>query len=162
PPNGRMRLVEGKKGSFILDDTYNSSPAAAEQAIQTVKELTGHGKKIIVLGDMLELGQFSVREHERMGELAASSCDILMTLGLRSRKIAAGALDHGMSEKNIFQYDDIDRAGKELLQMIEPNDVILVKASQGIRAEKIVERLMLHPEDARKLLVRQSKAWSQR
>ncbi len=160
PPNGRMRLIEGKKGTFILDDTYNSSPAAAEQALQTVKELQGLGKKIVVLGDMLELGQFSVREHERMGELAAQSADILITLGLRSRKIAEGALEHGLSEKNIFQYDDIERAGTELLQMIEPNDVILIKASQGIRAEKIVERLMLHPEEAGKLLVRQSREWS--
>jgi len=159
PPAGRMRIVEGLKDTLILDDTYNSSPVAAEQALQTVKDLTSVDRKIVVLGDMLELGKYSVREHERIGEHVAESADILLTLGMRARKIASSALEHGMSEKVIFQYDDIDRAGHELLQMIEPNDVVLVKASQSIRAEKIVERLMAHPEQARDILCRQDSVW---
>jgi len=159
PPPGRMRIIEGTKGTLILDDTYNSSPVASQLALATVKDLTGVGKKIVVLGDMLELGKYSAREHERTGEQVAKSADVLMTLGLRARKIAEGALENGMSEKVIFQYDDIDRAGHELLEMIEPGDVILIKASQGIRAEKLVERLMLHPEQAKELLCRQDRAW---
>jgi len=159
PPQGRMRLIEGVKDTVVLDDTYNSSPVAAEQALQTVKELQGVGKKIAVLGDMLELGRYSVREHERIGERAVASVDILITIGLRSRKIAQGALDHGMDESKIFQYEDIQRAGTKLLQMIEENDVILVKASQSVRAERLVKRLMKNPGDAPKLLARQSKKW---
>jgi UDP-N-acetylmuramyl pentapeptide synthase len=159
PPAGRMRIVEGHDDTLILDDTYNSSPVAAEQALQTVKELKGVGKKIVVLGDMLELGKYSVREHERIGELVADSADILLTLGMRARNIATSALENGMSEKVIFQYDDIDRAGHELLEMLEPNDVILVKASQSMRAEKIVERLMAHPEQAKDTLCRQDAVW---
>lgn len=163
PPQGRMRIIEGVSNTLILDDTYNSSPVAAEQALQTIKELKGvSGKKIVVLGDMLELGKYSTREHERIGELVATSADMLFTLGLRSRKIAEAALEHGMSEKVIFQYDDIERAGTELLQKLGEGDVILIKASQSIRAEKIVKRLMQHPEDAPKLLARQSKEWLQK
>jgi len=162
PPPGRMRIVEGVHSTLILDDTYNSSPVAAEQALQTVKNLEGVGKKIVVLGDMLELGKYSVREHERIGELVAESADILLTLGVRARKIAEGALENGMSEKNIFQYENIDKAGHELLQMLEPNDLILIKASQGMRAEKLVERIMAHPEQARELLCRQDRAWKEK
>ena len=159
PPKGRMRIIQGVKDTLILDDTYNSSPVAAEQALQTIKELSGVGKKIVVLGDMLELGRYSVQEHERIGEKVAECADVLLTLGVRARKIAEAALDNGMSEKVIFQYDDIQRAGKELLQLLEPNDVVLVKASQGMRAERLVERLMKNPEDAGKLLCRQDSAW---
>lgn len=159
PPKGRMRIIEGVLDTLILDDTYNSSPVAVEYALQTVKELKKVGRKIVVLGDMLELGRYSTREHEHIGELTAASADILITIGPRSRKIAEGALEHGMSEKVIFQYDDIGRAGEELLQMIQPNDVILVKASQSVRAEKIVKRLMKEPEKAPELLARQDAAW---
>lgn len=162
PPPGRMRIVEGVNHTLILDDTYNSSPVAAHQALQTVQDLTGVGKKIVVLGDMLELGRYSVREHEQVGELVAKSADVLMTLGVRSRKIAEGALENGMSEKVIFQYDDIDRAGHELLEMLEPGDVVLIKASQGMRAEKLVERIMAHPEEAKETLCRQSEMWKQK
>ena len=159
PPPGRMRIIEGKNHTLVLDDTYNSSPVAVQQALQTVKDLTGVGKKIVVLGDMLELGRYSVREHERVGEQVATSADVLMTLGVRSRKIAEGALENGMNEKVILQYDDIDRAGKELLEIMEPGDVILIKASQGMRAEKLVARIMEHPDQAKDMLCRQSKVW---
>ncbi|MDC1205667.1 Mur ligase family protein, partial [Candidatus Pacebacteria bacterium] len=60
PPPGRMRLLRGIKDILIIDDTYNSSPTATERALQTIKELKGVNRKVAVLGDMLELGQFSV------------------------------------------------------------------------------------------------------
>ena len=118
-------------------------------------------RRIAVLGDMLELGQFSIREHERIGELAAEAVDILVTIGVRARGIASGALDKGMNEKNILQYDDARKAGKELESIIEPGDVILVKGSQGIRAERVVEELMAEPEKAEELLVRQNRFWKE-
>ena len=162
PPRGRMRLIEGTGGVTIIDDSYNASPVAVEKALQTLKEVETVGRKIFVIGDMLELGRFSVREHERVGEQAAGVADILITLGLRARKVAECALDNGMSEKVVFQYDDVERAGTELLQMLKPRDVVLVKASQSIRAEKVVKRLMAHPEEAAKLLARQEKVWQLR
>ena len=162
PPAGRMRLIPGIKETTILDDTYNSSPVACERAIQTLKELKGVKRRIAVLGDMLELGQYSVREHERMGELAAHTVDMLVTVGVRSRGIARGALEHGLSPKVIFQYEEVERAGKELQEMLQAGDMVLVKGSQGIRLEKLVEEIMAEPDKADELLVRQSDAWKNR
>jgi UDP-N-acetylmuramyl pentapeptide synthase len=162
PPPGRMRVLKGIKGTVIIDDTYNSSPAAAEQALEAIKEIRHAKRKIVVLGDMLELGRFSAREHERLGELVPQCADILFTIGVRARQIAETALSHGLNEKFIFQYDDVLRAGRELQAFIQPGDVILVKASQGIRAEKIVEEIMQEPELASELLVRQDVAWQKR
>ncbi len=161
-PAGRMRVIPGIKATCILDDTYNSSPTAVEASLETLKELRGFSRKIAVLGDMLELGQFSTREHERIGAVAAGVLDILVTVGVRSRKTAEGALEHGLSEKNIYQYDDSLSAGKELQQLIKPGDVILVKGSQGVRAERVVEEIMAEPQRSAELLVRQDSAWKRR
>ncbi len=161
-PAGRMRVIPGIKGVCIIDDTYNSSPIAAESALQSLRELRGFKRKIAVLGDMLELGQFSSREHERVGAVAADAVDMLLTVGVRSRKTAEGALEHGLSEKVVFQYEESVQAGKELQNMIQPGDVVLIKGSQGIRAERIVEEIMAEPNRASELLVRQEEAWSQR
>lgn len=162
PPPGRMRIIEGLKGSLIIDDTYNSSPTAAEQALSALKEIKHAKRKIAVLGDMLELGRFSAREHERLGELSATTVDTLFTVGVRARKIAEFALMNGLDESSIFQYEDVAKAGKELQMYLQPGDVVLVKASQGIRAEKIVEEVMQEPERAAELLVRQDEAWQLR
>lgn len=162
PPAGRMRLLPGIKQTLIIDDSYNASPIAAESALATLKELQHGKRKIAVLGDMLELGRFSVREHERIGELAAGCVDMLCTIGVRSRKTAEAALEHGLHESKILQYEDSLVCGKELQNLLEPGDVVLVKGSQGIRAERVVEEIMAEPERAEELLVRQGKAWKQR
>ena len=159
-PAGRMRIIKGIKGSSLIDDTYNSSPVAVEQALQVLSEIKYTKRKIAVLGDMLELGKYSSAEHKRIGKLVPKATDILITVGIRARSFAEGALAAGMSEENIFQYDKTDRAGRELQNMLHAGDVVLVKASQGIRAERIVEEVMLEPEKASELLVRQSKEWS--
>ena len=158
-PPGRMRILAGIKGTMIIDDTYNSSPVASEAALQSLRELRGAKRKIAVLGDMLELGQFSSREHERIGTLVPACADVLFTVGVRSRKTAEAALENGMHEKYIFQYEDAAKAGRELQSFIQPGDFILVKGSQGVRAEKIVEEIMRHPESASYQLVRQDTAW---
>ncbi len=161
PPPGRMRLFDGVKDSVILDDTYNASPVAVERALLTLSEVRTHARRVAVLGDMLELGRFSVESHEKVGALAAKSADILFTVGVRSRKIAEGALENGMGEDRIFQYDDADSAGRELQNMLQQGDVVLVKGSQGIRLERLVEEVMRRPEEAESTLVRQSKTWKQ-
>jgi len=158
-PPGRMRLITGLKSSVIIDDTYNSSPTAAEVALETLKEIKFAKRKIAVLGDMLELGKYSSNEHEQIGAQVATCADMLIAVGVRARKIALGALAAGMPESNILQYDDAGRAGKELQVILQSGDVVLVKASQGIRAEQIVEEVMADPESAPQLLVRQDRAW---
>jgi UDP-N-acetylmuramoyl-tripeptide--D-alanyl-D-alanine ligase len=157
-----MRIVPGLKATTIIDDCYNSSPIAAKQAVQALQELTYTKRKIVVLGDMLELGKFSSGEHVRLGKQVADVADILVTVGIRAKGIAEGALSSGMSEKHIFQYEEVARAGRELQNLIQPGDAILVKASQGIRLEKIVEEIMAHPDKAAEVLVRQDPEWKHR
>lgn len=162
PAPGRMRLIRGKHDTTIVDDTYNSSPAAAEKSLQALAELKTGGRKIAILGDMLELGRYSVREHERIGAQVAGVADLLITVGVRARKIAETALENGLHEKCVLQYDEVEKAADEILSLIKPGDVILVKASQGIRAERIVKRLMARPDEASNLLVRQEEMWERR
>lgn len=159
PPPGRMRLLHGIKGTLIIDDTYNSSPVASERALQTLSELKGVKRRIAILSDMMELGQFSIHEHERIGALIPQSADLLMTIGVRARGFAKGALDNGMSEKKILQYEDPVQAGKELQSFIKLGDVLLVKGSQLMRMERLVEEVMAEPERAPELLVRQGETW---
>lgn len=156
---GRMRLIEGVKGSEIIDDTYNSSPLACETALNTLGGIKTTGKKFAILGDMLELGKYTSEAHKNIGMLAAKNADMLVTVGLRSKFTVEGARDAGMSEKNIFQFDDSRMAGKFVEQAATAGDVILIKGSQGMRMERAVEEIMAHPEDKEKLLVRQEKEW---
>ena len=162
PPPGRMRILTGIKDTIIIDDTYNSSPTAVERALSVLNELQVAKRRIAVLGDMLELGRYSVGEHERVGAQVAEAADILIAVGVRSRKIVEGALAHGMSEKNILQYDEAIIAGKELQNLMVPGDVILVKGSQGVRCERIVLEIMAEPDRAEELLVRQGRVWQKR
>lgn len=162
PSRGRMRILPGIKGSTIIDDSYNSSPVAVHEALKTLQDIKTKGKKIALLGDMLELGIQSPDEHKKVGVFAGSVARLLYTVGVRSRATAEGALQSGMHEESVFQYEDSRLAGKDVEQHIEEGDVILVKGSQGVRMEKAVEELLLHPEHAEGLLVRQDKEWKSR
>lgn len=160
-PPGRMRLVEGIKETMIIDDSYNSSPVAVKSALDTLLNLEVAGRKIVVLGDMLELGKHSADEHREIGTLA-KDLDLLVTVGVRARGIADGALSQGMDEKKVLQFDDSISAAKELQNLLGSGDVILVKGSQSIRTEKIVEEIMAEPDKKAELLVRQDEEWSRR
>lgn len=159
PTPGRLRLIAGVKGSHILDDTYNASPVAVEESLRTLRSIKNAKRRIAVLGDMLELGQYSIDEHLRIGAVAAECVDELVTVGVRARGIAEGALSAGMSEDHIMQYDDVAQAARELEYRIDAGDYILVKGSQGIRLERVVEEIMAEPERAEELLVRQDSFW---
>lgn len=158
-PRGRMRLLPGMNGSVIIDDTYNASPKATEHGLQTLAEIDAQGRKIAVLGDMLELGEFTKDEHYKIGLEAAKACHKLYTVGIRARTIAEGALDGKMDDMNIMQCETAVEAGKELVQVIRPGDVIYMKGSQGIRMEHAVKMILAETHDPRKYLVRQEKQW---
>ena len=161
-PPGRMRVLAGIKGTTIIDDSYNSSPVAVDGALLLMEKIKSKGKKIVVLGDMLELGRYSIDEHKRVGKAAAAVCDLFVTIGFRARHMVEGALVGGLSEKCILQYEDSKRAGKELEAKLNEGDIILVKGSQGVRTEKTVEEIMAHPERKQELLARQDSAWLRR
>lgn len=158
-PPGRMRVLPGLKGSTIIDDTYNASPVAAEAAVQALKNIKAKGRRIAVLGDMLELGKFTIEEHQKLGQQAGSFCDLILAVGPRAKYIVEGALEADMSEKDIIEFDDSHLAGKYLESIVKEGDVILVKGSQGVRMERAVEEVMEDPERAGELLVRQEEEW---
>lgn len=162
PPRGRMRIIAGVKDTLIIDDTYNSSPLAAEHALETLSEIEGRGRKIAVLGDMLELGKYTREEHIKIGKLAGSICNIVASVGIRARDIAEGALQAGMSEENVYQFEDSREAGKFVQDILKEGDYILMKGSQSIRAERAVEEIMADPEKKEMLLVRQGPEWVKR
>ena len=164
PPPARMRIIHGLRDSIIIDDTYNSSPAAAASALETLDEIKGFKKKIAVLGDMLELGRFSKDAHIEIGKIAAQVVDQLVTVGIRARTIGQTALDNGLAESAIRQYGqgESERAGKELENNLDAQTVVLVKGSQSMRMEKTVEEIMADPARAQELLVRQDVDWKER
>jgi UDP-N-acetylmuramoyl-tripeptide--D-alanyl-D-alanine ligase len=158
-PPGRFKLIEGIKDTLILDDTYNSSPAALEAALSTLGEIEVTGRKIAVLGDMMELGSYTIEAHKSAGVLAAKVCDVLYTVGLRAKFIGETAVENKFNAKNWIHFDDAVEAGKKLQQILKPGDIVLVKGSQIVRLEKTVEEIMLHPELKNKLLTRQYEEW---
>lgn len=152
PMPGRMRLIEGINNSLLIDDTYNSSPEAAKYALKALKELPilGKGRKIAVLGDMLELGQDSPKFHQEIGEWVKNlGIDKLVTFGKKAQNISQEALN----------FTNHQEASGYLKNLIKPNDTILIKGSQGVRMEKIVKAIMSRPDQAPDLLVRQTNEW---
>jgi UDP-N-acetylmuramoyl-tripeptide--D-alanyl-D-alanine ligase len=157
-PAGRMRVLAGINGSSIIDDTYNSSPFACESALRTLKEV-GKGRNIAILGDMLELGKHTIDSHRNIGKIAAETADILIVVGPRAKDIAEGAREAKMKKKSIFEFNTAYEAGEFAEKLIEQNDLILVKGSQGVRMERTVEAIMRDKANKAKLLVRQDKEW---
>lgn len=161
PVPGRLRLIPGIKETNLIDDSYNSSPAAVYEALRVLEGLKAR-RKIAVLGDMLELGKYTMEAHENVGKLVLKSADILFTVGNRAKFIAERAAKSGFSKKKIMVFMDVGEAGLELQRKMQKGDLILVKGSQSIRMEKIVKEVMLEPQKAGELLVRQSPAWLRR
>lgn len=156
PPAGRGRLLSGKNSSIIIDDSYNASPAAVEEALVTLKSFPNAKRRIAVLGDMLELGRYSSMEHERIGALARESADVIVAVGIRARAFTSA---HGST--NTMLFDNSISAALALPNLIKEGDVILVKGSQSVRTERIVEALLANPYDS-SLLVRQEKEWKRK
>lgn len=162
-PPGRMRLLSGIRNSFLIDDTYNSSPFACESALRTLAEIKIVGRNIAVLGDMLELGRHTEEAHKNIGKIARDNLkgnrDVLIVVGPRAKKIKEGAIEAGMDEKNIFEFLDSREAGKFLETFVEKNDLVLIKGSQGMRMERAVEAVLEDKENKSSLLVRQEEEW---
>jgi len=161
-PPGRMRVLNGISNSTIIDDTYNSSPVALFEALGVMENLKISGKKIVVLGDMMELGDYSIEEHKKAGCRVKEVADTLVTVGVRAKYIAESATQAGFPTEKILQFTDSRLVGKAVAPLIKEGDVVLVKGSQSIRLEKVVEEIMADPSQKRELLVRQDEEWLSR
>jgi len=163
-PKGRLKILAGIKNSWIIDDTYNASPASTHLALSVLRELPAK-RRIAVLGDMLELGKYTVQAHQTVGDLAGGFVDVLVCVGARAKFIADSARrslgegELGGVEGRLYAFDTADMAKKKVQELIKEGDLILIKGSQGMRMERIVEEIMAEPLRKNELLVRQSKKW---
>jgi UDP-N-acetylmuramoyl-tripeptide--D-alanyl-D-alanine ligase len=161
-PAGRMQLLPGIKHSFLIDDSYNSSPEACLSALKVLGAIKADegASKYAALGEMLEIGSYSEEGHRLVGEsVFAQGVDYLISVGERARDIDRGAQAAGMSPDFIFHFDRSEEAGRFIQERLRAGDVLLVKGSQGARMERVVKELMAEPDRAAELLVRQGPAW---
>jgi UDP-N-acetylmuramoyl-tripeptide--D-alanyl-D-alanine ligase len=161
-PKGRMRLLRGMNGSIIIDDTYNASPKATEHGLKTLGEIETPGRKVAVLGDMLELGEHTQEEHYKIGKIAARIVHKLYTVGIRSRRTVEGALDEKMKDEHVIECSSSIEAGKELVSLLQEGDVVYIKGSQSMRMERAVGMILASNHDPKSVLVRQEKDWQKR
>lgn len=168
PPPSRMRLLSGINFSTLIDDSYNSSPLAALLALRILSEIKirlrqlaeDGGRRIAVLGDMLELGAYTSEAHQAIGAKAAElGIDLLIAVGERAKIVAEAARVRGMAENKILEFAASTEAGRFLQENVHAGDLILIKGSQGVRMEKIVVGLMAEPAQAGKLVCRQDVSW---
>ncbi|MFN8453906.1 MAG: UDP-N-acetylmuramoyl-tripeptide--D-alanyl-D-alanine ligase [Anaerolineae bacterium] len=142
PSTAQLRLVAapGPNNSTILDDTYNASPASTIAALNLLDDLTG-GRKIAVLGDMLELGSYEEEGHRKVGCRAADVVDVLMVIGPRAHWIAEEAQACGLAATSILEMEHSAAAIDYLQNSLEPGDVALIKGSNAQRLDEIVTAL---------------------
>ena len=157
-PAGRLNLIEGIKNTVIIEDSYNSAPQSAIAALEVLEKIQAR-RKIAALGDMLELGEGTEEGHREVGKKIAETADILFAVGERAKFIADEAEKAGLDKNKIFCYTDSSEAKAPIQNMLQEGDVVLVKGSQGARMERISEEIMRDPDDAEKLLPRQTAEW---
>lgn len=161
---GRMSIIKGVKNTWIIDDTYNSSPVACKSALKTLSISKNLGRKIAILGDMLELGSISEDAHREIGRIIfdLKNIDLLITVGERARDINREAISLGFDENLVFNFGNSDEAKLFIQNKIKQDDLILIKGSQGSRMEKITKEIMADPTKAKNLLVRQTGIWEKK
>lgn len=162
-PKSRLRILEGKNDSIILDDTYNASPKAAQMALETLKNIKTDSDKVVVLGHMAELGQNGELEHKKIARLAAEVADKIIFLGRHNEWYLNGLRETRFDLENVFLAKDFEEAKHIIHQNIDlkAGEIILLKGSQSARVEKVVVSLLKNPKD-RKQVCRQEKEWQTR
>jgi len=141
--SGKMRMEMFDTGKvMVINDCYNASPASMEAALKVLKSLENKGRKIAVLGDMLEMGDWAPGAHKSVGSKAFElGIQYLVTVGQNARYIAEGALQEGMSGNNIFCFETNRQVIEFIDGFIESGDALLIKGSRGMKMEEIVGSL---------------------
>ena len=136
---GRQEIFEAK-GCKIIKDCYNAGPESMAAALTVLGNQTG--RRVAVLGDMLELGVCTQAEHYRVGRIAAEKADLLLAYGPNGSRVVVGAVTGGMPENKVKAFEDREEIVAAMKRMVKPGDVILVKGSRGMRMELILEQFL--------------------
>ena len=147
----RMEIRKGV-GIKVVSDCYNANPSSMRMALQTIGAIENATRKVAILGDMLELGSSAEDLHREIGELVPQmKFDMLVAVGKLSLNIQKGAIAAGMDKKNALHFDTVDEAMDFLSENVHFGDVLLVKASRGMKLEQVVDKLLrLEPAMANK------------
>lgn len=140
PAKGRMNLIAGSNGAYVIDDTYNASPMSMKLALETLGDLEVK-RKVAIFGDMLELGEYFKKAHKDIGKLAAKIVNLFIVIGIGGKLMADSAKANGLAEDKVIIFDNSDIAAAKINDIIEKGDFVLIKASRGIRLDKIVKEL---------------------
>ena len=143
---GMRQRIYPHGGMTIIEDCYNAGPESTEAALNVLESYPGKGRRIAVLGDMLELGSRSSAEHYRIGRLAAQKADMLFTYGANAVRMITGAITGGMTAKNAEHFDTHEDLAHVLKTRVAEGDIILFKGSRGMKMERALH-LFLDEED---------------
>jgi UDP-N-acetylmuramoyl-tripeptide--D-alanyl-D-alanine ligase len=129
------------RGATLYDDSYNSNPYALSRALTLLQQADVQGRRIAVIGDMLELGDGEAEYHYQAGRAIPRDVDVVVGVGRRSQALLDGARHAGFTEERLYHFDNAEAAGAFLESFIRPGDLVLVKASRGIGLDKIITML---------------------
>ncbi|MBO7251831.1 MAG: UDP-N-acetylmuramoyl-tripeptide--D-alanyl-D-alanine ligase, partial [Oscillospiraceae bacterium] len=133
---GRQEIYQ-KNGYTVIQDCYNAGPESMNAALNVLGKHTG--RRVAVLGDMLELGVCTDAEHYKIGRVAAKNADILLAFGPNSTRMIYGAITGGMSQNSARAFTDKEKLVQVLRQLAKPGDTLLFKGSRGMRMEQALE-----------------------
>ena len=138
-PQLRLVAVLGPRNSMLLDDTYNASPASTIAALNLLAELDG--RRVAILGDMLELGSYEEVGHRLVGRRVADVAKLLLTVGELGRVIAEEALLSGMNPEHVVILQDVHEAIQVVPTLMQEGDIVLIKGSRGVALDHLVATL---------------------
>jgi UDP-N-acetylmuramoyl-tripeptide--D-alanyl-D-alanine ligase len=139
PGNKRMEIIDIGSVKFI-NDSYNANPDSVKVALETLKnmEIENGGRKVVVFGDMFELGEKSIEEHRKIGKLASElRFDFLFTVGNNAKFTATEAIKSRM--QNVEHFNDKHKLARYLKEFLQENDIVLIKGSRGMKMEEILD-----------------------
>ena len=142
--SGRQEILRAY-GYTLIKDCYNAGPESMEAALVVLGEKTG--RKIAVLGDMLELGDRAAAEHYRIGRIAAERVDYVLAYGKQADRVIGGCITGGMADSRAQAFTDQTALACELQRVARPGDVILFKGSNGMHMERVLEAFMKYEKD---------------
>jgi UDP-N-acetylmuramoyl-tripeptide--D-alanyl-D-alanine ligase len=142
PPPMRCEVVEAGDVT-IINDSYNASPMAMRAALELLRDFDAPGRRVVVTGDMLELGDESARLHRKLGDEVVTLCgaDVLVSCGEHAANVVAGARAAGIPASRAMACGDIQQVLSHLHDCLQPGDVLLVKGSRALALERIVQEL---------------------
>ena len=145
-PSGMRQRVVQRSGICVVEDCYNAGPDSMKAAIQTFGSMQRlqkkRGRKILVMGDMLELGDYAQQAHYEAGECAGrTDIDIIICVGQLSRAAVKGAQEVCSSRQKVLHFDDKEQLTEKLLSLVQPGDTLWIKGSRGMKLEEVLSRL---------------------